>query len=292
MNTLGSPSQYHVNDNKSVNLPFGCANIKAGLITLKCVEGAINYLSWKTIQGQNKLMNRLDEIIELTDKCCEQVAKIKQRIHRSQHMPIVSQLKVLRINLSFQAHDHTIMTHCIYHSSGVEIALKLLAPYNNTNQLVTTELKEQEKVLYYQYHDTSISENCPEHYYQLTVIIENEAGYGSPLAFGLSNKENYYTIQIAVQVVQANILSIMDKCQLTKLALQGFIHGNILSLAFKIVGRSRSNEEAIMIEAYNYQESTSSSKNVNNLILTATYQNYGDNAHDNNFEVGINISHS
>ncbi|CAG8849754.1 12674_t:CDS:1, partial [Racocetra persica] len=53
-------------------------NIKAGLITLKRVEGAIDYLSWKTIQEQNKSTNRLDDIIELTDKGCERVAKIKQ----------------------------------------------------------------------------------------------------------------------------------------------------------------------------------------------------------------------
>ncbi|CAG8844151.1 30677_t:CDS:2, partial [Racocetra persica] len=51
--------------------------------------------------------------------------------------------------------------------------------------------------------------------------------------------------------------------------------------------------------AHNCQESTSSSENINN--LTATDQNYDDNAHDNNFEdnahdnnfeIAINIPHS
>ncbi|CAG8755589.1 28779_t:CDS:2 [Racocetra persica] len=212
----GSPSQYRVNDNGSVNLPFGRAvktyinslplltncklkkqsrlyvnqNIKTGLITLKRVEGAIDYLSWKTIQGQNKSMNRLDDIIELTNKGHERVAKIKQNaasdltvwhwvffvmvttvvkglvvelgncavrviikvmlsdieelfpvqlfvkgIHGSQHMPVVSQSKVSRINLSLQARDHAIMAYRAHHSSGVEIVLKLLAPYNNTSEI-------------------------------------------------------------------------------------------------------------------------------------------------------------
>ncbi|CAG8843269.1 21668_t:CDS:2, partial [Racocetra persica] len=131
-------------------------NIKAGLITLKHVEGAINYLSWKTIQGQNKSTNRLDDIIELTDKVTTVVKGLVVELgnvmlsdieelfpvqlfiegtHRSQHIPVVSQSKVSRINLSLQACDHTIMAHRAYHSSGVEIALKLLAPYNNTSEI-------------------------------------------------------------------------------------------------------------------------------------------------------------
>ncbi|CAG8699079.1 3464_t:CDS:1 [Ambispora leptoticha] len=189
--------------------------------------------------------------------------------HRPLHIPVASQPKVARINLSLQSRDHAIAAHRAHRSTGAEIALKLLAPYNNMSathlkymretdksicteqqlkrlierdntrlrenagpwtildQLVTTELKNQEKVLYYQRHNTSVSENCPEYYYQLTLsdelwlhqgqdcgffcfgidgkydlnnekapvlsmVIEDEAGYGSPLAFGLSDKENYH----------------------------------------------------------------------------------------------------
>ncbi|CAG8748432.1 24971_t:CDS:2, partial [Racocetra persica] len=210
-------SQYRVNDNGSINLPFGHA-----------VETYINSLLLLTnckLKKQSRLyVNqniKADDIIELTDKGRERVAKIKQNAtsdltvwrwvlfcdgnnsceracgrigeyieelfpvqlfveetHRSQYMPVVSQSKVSRINLSLQARDHAIMAHYAHHSSGVEIALKLLAPYNNTSeihlrhtildQLVTTELKEQGKVLYYQRHNISVSENCPEYYYQLT----------------------------------------------------------------------------------------------------------------------------
>ncbi|CAG8795171.1 18116_t:CDS:1, partial [Cetraspora pellucida] len=55
-------------------------NIKTGLITLKRTEGAIDYLSWKTVLGQNKSTNRLDDILELTEKGCERVTKIKQNV--------------------------------------------------------------------------------------------------------------------------------------------------------------------------------------------------------------------
>ncbi|CAG8781425.1 5547_t:CDS:1, partial [Cetraspora pellucida] len=57
---LKKQSQLYVNE-----------NIKAGLITLKHVEEAIDYFSWKMVQGQNKSTNRLNDIIELTDKSCE-----------------------------------------------------------------------------------------------------------------------------------------------------------------------------------------------------------------------------
>ncbi|CAG8652983.1 1407_t:CDS:1, partial [Racocetra persica] len=53
-------------------------NIRSGLIILKCVEEAIDYISWKTIQGQVKLTNKLDDLLELTDKGHARVAKIKQ----------------------------------------------------------------------------------------------------------------------------------------------------------------------------------------------------------------------
>ncbi|KAF0450146.1 proteophosphoglycan ppg4 [Gigaspora margarita] len=483
--------QYRVNADGSINLPFGrtletyinslpllvsCKlkkqsqlyvneSIKAGLITLKSVEGAIDYITWKTVQGQKKSTNRIDDIIEITDKEREHVAKFKQNAAQDLTVwrwilfcdgsigceracgglgecrqecsnfvlknnlkndfdmhkcavrvitkvmlsniedPLPVQLiingvhktsilltpdpKFTRINLSLQTRDKVIAARCAHRNTGVEIAIKMLEPHNNSNethlihlhktskdlcteqqlkrlierddvrlrdksgpwtildQLVTTDLKEQGKVLYYQCGDTSATENSFERYYQLTVsdemwlkqgrdcgqfcfgidgnydlnnekapvlaiVIEDQAGYGSPLAFGLSDKENHYTIRMAVQAIKANIpcndpnclhryqyidlpkrmgfrcqlectsnwnpLAMMDKHRPTKLALQGLIHGTILcwfhimstleehlktwkvewplrypiALAFKIVGRSRSDEEAVeMGEEYN-----------------------------------------
>ncbi|CAG8664811.1 12325_t:CDS:2, partial [Cetraspora pellucida] len=39
----------------------------------------------------------------------------------------------------------------------------------------------------------------------LAIVIENQAGYRSSLAFGLNNKENHHIIQMAVQAVKVNI---------------------------------------------------------------------------------------
>ncbi|CAG8817419.1 18807_t:CDS:1, partial [Racocetra fulgida] len=42
--------------------------------------------------------------------------------------------KLKRINLSLQARDKIIATCCAHRNTGAEIAMKLLAPYNNTNE--------------------------------------------------------------------------------------------------------------------------------------------------------------
>ncbi|CAG8829871.1 25162_t:CDS:1, partial [Gigaspora rosea] len=39
----------------------------------------------------------------------------------------------------------------------------------------------------------------------LVLTVKDQAGYGSPIAIGLSNKENQFTIHIAVEAVQKNI---------------------------------------------------------------------------------------
>ncbi|CAG8832896.1 9618_t:CDS:1, partial [Racocetra persica] len=68
-----------------------------------------------------------------------------EETHRSQHMLVVSQSKVSRINLSLQAHDYAIMACRIHHSSGIKIALKLLAPYNNTSAIHFRHVRETNK---------------------------------------------------------------------------------------------------------------------------------------------------
>ncbi|GBC02580.1 hypothetical protein RclHR1_00470010 [Rhizophagus clarus] len=39
----------------------------------------------------------------------------------------------------------------------------------------------------------------------LAVVAENDAGFGTPLAFGLSNKENNWTTSIALKSLKNNI---------------------------------------------------------------------------------------
>ncbi|RIB29555.1 hypothetical protein C2G38_2155016 [Gigaspora rosea] len=57
----------------------------------------------------------------------------------------------------------------------------------------------------------------PEHYYQLTLsdnlwLQQDNAGFGTPIAFGVSNKENNYTIRLTVEAVQRNIPCNNNNC--------------------------------------------------------------------------------
>lgn len=51
--------------------------IKKGIISVKRVEGAVDFIEWKTKTGQTKSTNRIDDIIELTEKGKELVEQIK-----------------------------------------------------------------------------------------------------------------------------------------------------------------------------------------------------------------------
>ncbi|CAG8836935.1 25725_t:CDS:1, partial [Racocetra persica] len=96
-------------------------------------------------------------------------------------------------------------------------------------------------ILYYQQPNMNVPENNSDHYYQLTLsddlwlqqtrdfgsfcfgidgkydldsdgapilslVVEDNAGYRTSIAFGLSNKENNHTIRLAIEAVQHNIL--------------------------------------------------------------------------------------
>ncbi|KAF0561860.1 gephyrin: PROVISIONAL [Gigaspora margarita] len=45
------------------------------------------------------------------------------------------------------------------------------------------------------------------------MVIKNNTGHGTPLAFGLSNKENNWTIRLAITAVKNNILCIDSACK-------------------------------------------------------------------------------
>ena len=51
--------------------------IKEGIISIKRVEGAVDFVEWKTKTGQTKSTNRIDDIIELTEKGEELVKQIE-----------------------------------------------------------------------------------------------------------------------------------------------------------------------------------------------------------------------
>ncbi|CAG8694776.1 2596_t:CDS:2, partial [Gigaspora rosea] len=193
-----------------------------------------------------------------------------------------------------------------------------VGPWTTVHELVNSVLKQKGVVLYYQQADINASEDSSNRYYQLTLsddlwleqardcgsfcfgidgkydlntdrapvlslVVEDNAGYETPIAFGISNKENNHTIRLTVEAVQRNIpcnnadlwrpFAMIDKHQPTKRELQHILRGVILcwfhimqtlgehlknlridnhyrypiAIAFKIVGRSRDKEEALKL---------------------------------------------
>jgi hypothetical protein len=90
------------NDDNSVNVPFGrvaewyiinhpllknirlkCQTrrglIKAGIINVSRVEGAVDFIEWNTKKGDTKSTNRIDDVIKLTSKGEEYVKQIETK---------------------------------------------------------------------------------------------------------------------------------------------------------------------------------------------------------------------
>ncbi|UZO21775.1 uncharacterized protein OCT59_014160 [Rhizophagus irregularis] len=121
-------------------------------------------------------------------------------------------------------------------------------PWTILHYLVNEILKPKGNVLYYQQPNLSSSETSSEHFYQLTlsnqlwlknaqrygkycigvdskydlnsdrtpvlaVVAENDAGFGTPLVFGLSNKENNWTTSIALKSLKNNIPCNDSNCE-------------------------------------------------------------------------------
>ncbi|GBC49286.2 hypothetical protein GLOIN_2v1872702 [Rhizophagus irregularis DAOM 181602=DAOM 197198] len=101
----------------------------------------------------------------------------------------------------------------------------------------------------------SINEDSPQRFYQLTLsdeffkectrlwITKNNAGFATPIAFGMSNKENNHTIRLAISSIKNNHVTeitpcsninpwnpvaMIDKHRPTKLGVDGLLSGTIL----------------------------------------------------------------
>ncbi|RIB24776.1 hypothetical protein C2G38_2241811 [Gigaspora rosea] len=116
-----------------------------------------------------------------------------------------------------------------------------VGPWTTVHEIVNSVLKQKGVVLYYQQADINAFEDSSNRYYQLTLsndlwleqardcgsfcfgidgkydlntdrapvlslVVEDNAGYGTPIAFGISNKENNHTIRLTVEAIQRNIL--------------------------------------------------------------------------------------
>ncbi|PKB97279.1 hypothetical protein RhiirA5_468619 [Rhizophagus irregularis] len=223
-------------------------------------------------------------------------------------------------------------------------------PWTILHYLVMDVLKLKGFVLYYQQPDFSQPED-EKQFYQLTLsnefwlrngknfgqkcigmdskhdlnndrapvlvfVAENNSGSGTPLAFGISNKENQWTIKLSIKAIKKNIqcdqngcehkwsyidlpngkgfkrirecnssnwnpLVMIDKHRPSKIAIDNNLHGAILcwyplALAFKIIGRSRTEDEAKELGLL-YQDFVNSlklSENVKQKLITDLNRNW------------------
>ncbi|RIB22371.1 hypothetical protein C2G38_2174116 [Gigaspora rosea] len=148
-----------------------------------------------------------------------------------------------------------------------------VGPWTTVHELVNSVLKQKGVVLYYQQADINASEDSSNRYYQLTLsddlwleqardcgsfcfgidgkydlntdrapvlslVVEDNAGYETPIAFGISNKENNHTIRLTVEAVQRNIPCNNADC------LHEYYYKEITN---GLGGRSRDKEEALKL---------------------------------------------
>ena len=60
--------------------------IKERLVIMHRVQGAFDQIAWKTVRGQCKSTNRLDDVLRLTDKGRKLVEEINQRGRRDRQV--------------------------------------------------------------------------------------------------------------------------------------------------------------------------------------------------------------
>ncbi|PKY15305.1 hypothetical protein RhiirB3_380819 [Rhizophagus irregularis] len=171
----------------------------------------------------------------------------------------------------------------------------------------------------------------------LVFVIENNSGSGTPLAFGLSNRENQWTIKLSISAIKKNIpcnqdgcehkwsymdlsngkgferirecnsftwnpLVMIDKHRPSKIAITNVLHGSILcwfhimqtigenfnqlnipwslryplALAFKVIGRSRTEEESkeLGLLYHDFVNSLKLSDNIKQKLITDLDQNW------------------
>ncbi|KAF0495988.1 proteophosphoglycan ppg4 [Gigaspora margarita] len=128
------------------------------------------------------------------------------------HVPqnIIQETTALsRINLNRETRDLAIKSHQADKHTTKEIKMKLLAAYNNALQMNWNQACDFGSFCfgidgkYDLNHD-----NAPT----LSLVVEDNAGFGMPIAFGVSNKENNHTIRLTVEAVQRNISCSNNYC--------------------------------------------------------------------------------
>ncbi|CAG8570870.1 5140_t:CDS:2, partial [Diversispora eburnea] len=163
------------------------------IIKLCHVEGTVDFLEWECID-KKKSTNRIDDIIELTTKGKKYIKKIQVGIKKD---------KLCWSWIMYCAGDGNTCQHIC---SGIDFEQFCIGIDGKYNLNI---------------------DRAPI----LTMIVKNNIGYGTPLVFGLSNKENNWSIRLAVNAVKQNIpycnnqiwnpYIMIDKHRPSKLGVEG-----------------------------------------------------------------------
>ncbi|CAG8732162.1 9086_t:CDS:2, partial [Funneliformis caledonium] len=144
---------------------------------------------------------------------------IQETHHPSQHMFNNIIPKISRINLTYFVRDSIVLNRRADHRTAKEIKAKLLTPFNGASE---EPIESSDRYYQLTFSDEFWLKNERDYgnicigidgKYDLnadrapvlSIVLENGAGHGLPLAFALSNKENNQTIKLAIIAVKRNI---------------------------------------------------------------------------------------
>ncbi|GES76203.1 hypothetical protein GLOIN_2v1872702 [Rhizophagus clarus] len=100
--------------------------------------------------------------------------------------------KVQRLNLLQNIKDNILISRRAGHRNAKGIKAKLLASMNGTKEDILSEAINSQKII------------CTDDKLRQLVAPKNNAGFATPIAFGMSNKENNYTIRLAISLLKNN----------------------------------------------------------------------------------------
>ncbi|PKK66245.1 hypothetical protein RhiirC2_853023 [Rhizophagus irregularis] len=186
--------------------------------------------------------------------------------HVPQSMLLNSTPKVQRFNFLRNVRNKILISRRADYMSTKEIKAKLLVSINgadentlfnalNSQKVICTNDKLKQLIAHDDKRFKDNAEDSPQRFYQLTLsdeffkectrlwITKNNAGFATPIAFGMSNKENNHTIRLAISSIKNNHVTeitpcsninpwnpvaMIDKHRPTKLGVDGLLSGTIL----------------------------------------------------------------
>ncbi|UZO29201.1 uncharacterized protein OCT59_022687 [Rhizophagus irregularis] len=210
--------------------------VKEGIINVQRVKGAVDFAEWTTRTNETKSTNRIDDVLTLTSKGNELLKQInlkkKDKLcwswimycagnHVPQSMLLNSTPKVQRFNFLRNVRNKILISRRADYMSTKEIKAKLLVSINGADENTLFNALNSQKVIctndklkqLIAHDDKRFKDNAGidgkydlnlDHAPILSIIAKNNAGFATPIAFGMSNKENNHTIRLAISSIKNN----------------------------------------------------------------------------------------